>query len=367
MASDETGGCGNADPAPGQLWQERLHDLRLVRQVAIESRIAVIPAAAGNRVLIKYEPDQEIRSFKIRGAAYAMSADLDKLREHGVVADSGGNHSQAVALAGRELGVAVHIIMAAVVPANKVAATRSFGATDGSFKLDTSPSSFVAAKAKARQVAAEQGKRYLSPYDDAGIVRGTATLVPEIVQQLAASSQEPPDAVHVPVGGGGLISGIADVNHEQGHLFGLYGYGITGADSAARSLRAVRERGAAEPVPVPGEVNRDAEGLAVKCIGGEAFRRIRDGKIDDIRTIEGLAEVGAAYAWYVQNAMPALDVDTSDDSAVWNAMPEVSSMVAVAGLLRHLRESGARNQAHLVIITGSNTDRESYQHAIDAG
>jgi threonine dehydratase len=366
MASDETDGCDNANVAPGRLWQERLHDLGLVRRAAIESRIVEIPGVAGNRVLIKYEPDQKIRSFKIRGATYAMASDLDNLRERGVVADSGGNHSQAVALAGRELGVPVHIIMAAVVPENKVAATRSFGATDGSFELDTSPSSFVAAKAKAKRVAAEQGKRYLSPYDDACIVRGTATLVPEIMQQLAASNRESPYAVHVPVGGGGLISGIADVNREQGHLFELYGYGITDADSAARSLRAVRERGATEPVPVPGEVNRDAEGLAVKCIGNEAFRRIRDGKIDDIYTIESLAEVGAAYMWYMQNAMPALGVDTSNDAAVWDAMPEVSSMVAVAGVLKHLRESGTQNQTHLVIISGSNTDRESFQHAIDA-
>ena len=366
MASLETHGYRGANAATGRLWRERLDDLRLVRRTVIESPLAAIPAVTGNRVLIKYEPAQEIRSFKIRGATYAMASDLDNLRERGVVADSGGNHSQAVALAGRELGVPVHIIMAAVVPENKVAATRSFGATDGSFELDTTPGSFVAAKEKAKNVATEQGKRYLSPYDDADIVRGTATLVPEIVHQLEASGRQSPHAVHVPVGGGGLISGIADVNHEQGRLFELYGYGITGADSAARSLRAVREHGAMEPVPVPGEVNRDAEGLAVKCIGNEAFRRIRDGKIDDIFTVESLGEVGVAYRWYRHNAMPALGVDTSSEAAVWDAMPEVSSMVAVAGMLRHLRESGARDQAHVVIISGSNTDRESFQHAVDA-
>ncbi|HET8884192.1 MAG TPA: pyridoxal-phosphate dependent enzyme [Candidatus Saccharimonadales bacterium] len=351
-----------------QLWQERLADLAAVRPAVIESPLVEVPAPGdgNNRLLIKCEQYQAIRSFKIRGAMIAMTSDLESLRKTGVVADSGGNHSQAVAQAGAELGVPVQIIMAAVVPPNKVAATRKFGATDGSFSLDNTPESFVIAKQRAKQVAIDEHKKYLSPYDDPAIVRGTATLVPEIVGQLADKQWAMPDAVHIPIGGGGLISGIADVNAEQNHLFDLFGYGITGADSAARSLRAVREHGATEPAVVEGDVNLDAEGLAVWRIGDELFARIKDGKIDDIHTVPNLAPVGAAYKWYIDTVMPALGIDTSDKTAVWDNLPEVSSMVTVAGVFEHLKQTNASNQTHLILISGSNTDEQSYQHTMDA-
>lgn len=351
-----------------QLWQERLEDLAAVRPAAIESPLIEVPAPgdSNNKLLIKCEQYQAIRSFKIRGAMVAMTSDLDNLRTTGVVADSGGNHSQAVAQAGAELGVPVQIIMAAVVPPNKVAATRKFGATDGSFSLDNTPETFVIAKQRAKQMAIDEHKKYLSPYDDPAIVRGTATLVPEIVQQLQARNMALPNSVHIPIGGGGLISGIADVNAEQGHLFNLFGYGITGADSAARSLQAVREHGATEPAVVEGEVNLDAEGLAVWRIGDELFARIKDGKIDDIHTVPGLAPVGAAYQWYIDTVMPALGIDTNDKAAVWDNMPEVSSMVTVAGVFEHLEQTDAHDQTHLILISGSNTDEQSYQHTMDA-
>lgn len=350
------------------LWRQRLDDLEAVRPAAIESPLVEVPAPGGgnNTLLIKCEQYQAIRSFKIRGAMLALSSDLDNLRQTGVVADSGGNHSQAVAQAGAELGVPVQIIMAAVVPANKVAATRKFGADDGSFSLDNSPADFVIAKQTAKDAARNQSKKYLSPYDDPAIVRGTATLVPEIVMQLDQQGRAMPEAFHVPIGGGGLISGIADVNAEQGHMFDLFGYGITGADSAARSLKAVRDYGSDEPAVVEGEINLDAEGLAVWRIGDELFDRIKDDKLTDIHTVKSLAPVGAAYEWYIATVMPKLGVDITDKQAVWDNMPEVSSMVTVAGTLEHLQQVGAKNQTHLILMSGSNTDEESYNHAVQA-
>lgn len=355
-----------------KLWRRRLDDLRLVQEAAIKSPLIEVPATIGNnnKILLKLESEQKIKSFKIRGATYALASDLESLRRRGVVADSGGNHAQAVALAGRELGVPVRIIMAAVVPENKKEATRFFGATDGSFELDTTPETFVDAKVKAKQVAhldadgkppknADSYPKYLSPYDDPAILRGTGTIVPEVVLQLEGRGWDMPRAFHVPVGGGGLIGGIADVNAEQGHLFDLYGHGLTGADSGARSLRSN------EPVPVEGDPNILAEGLAVKVIGDQGHQRMRDGKIDDIAT-STLAEVGEAYDWYIKNVLPVLGVDTADQEAVWNNIPELSSMVAVAGALKQLRKFGVRNETHLVLISGGNINRERAQKAMDA-
>lgn len=361
-----------------RLWQERLHDLEIVRQAAIESPLLAVETSVegNNKVLIKLESAQEIKSFKIRGATYAMASDLESLQHRGVVADSGGNHAQAVALAGRELGVPVQIVMAAVVPEGKKLATIGFGATDGSFTLDTTPPSFVDAKVKAKQIAGldENGKppadeasypKYLSPYDDPAIVCGTATIVPELVGQLEKEGLAMPDAVHVPIGGGGLISGIADVNAERGHLFDLYGHGMTGADSAARSLHAARNSQSDSPTPVEGDPNVIAEGLAVKVIGEQGYQRIKDGKIDEIYTSE-LCDVGEAYDWYIKNVLPQLGVDTSDQEAVWQNVPELSSMVTVAGMFRHIRQTGVQNQTHLVLMSGANIDRVKIQKAMDA-
>ncbi len=333
-----------------RLWQERLADCDVARRVALESRLVLLETKlpGNNRLLLKLESEQPIRSFKIRGAMVAMSRNSEELRQRGVVADSGGNHAQAVALAGRELGVPVRIIMADIVPDTKKQATRKFGATDGSFELDTSPPDFVEAKRLARQAAGEHGFYYLSPYDDEEIIRGTATLVPEVLNQLSESGLQLPDSVHVPVGGGGLISGLADVNAEQGHLFDLYGHGMTGADSAARSLHSP------EPVPVEGTPNSLVEGLAVKVIGERSHQRMKDGRIDDIYTSR-LGQVGLAYRWYSDHVVPQIGDDR---------LPEVSSMVAVAGVFKHVECTGAENQTHLVIVSGGNTDLNKVRAAL---
>lgn len=362
----------NQTPEQAGLWQERLDDLAVVRQAAIESSLVELPdmIEGSNKVYLKMESEQKIKSFKIRGAAYAMASERAELVKRGVVADSGGNHAQGVALAGRELGVPVTIIMASLVPDNKVEATRAFGATDGSFNLDTTPVDFVAAKSQAKAMAGidadgnlpsdpENYPKYLSPYDDAAILRGTATIVPETVGQLEALGVNQVDAFHVPVGGGGLIGGIADANAEQGYMFDVYGHGVTDADSGARSLHSPT------PVPLSGQPNILAEGLAVTVIGDQAHQRMRDGKIKDIYT-STVEEVGQAYNWYINKVLPIFGVDKRDIEAVWDNLPEMSSMVAISGLFKHIRETGAHDQTHVVLVSGANINRQRSQVAIDA-
>jgi len=339
----------------------RMADLELVRQLAIASPLVQVaaPCGTGNTVWLKVESAQPVRSFKIRGATYALATNLERLRARGVVADSGGNHSQALAFAGARLGVPVKIVMAALVPEGKKAATRGFGAMDGSFELDATPADFVLAKQKARDLARREGLHYLSPYDDEDIIRGAATLVPELVEQFRLLGAPLPDAVHVPVGGGGLISGIADVNAESGHLFAVYGHEVVDADSAARSFHS------SSPVPIVGTPSRYAEGLAVQVMGALPHRRLIEGKVDRI-LVSGLEDVGRAYEWYRQVVLAQIGVDVLDEEAYWASMPEVSSMVAVAGLFQHLRRTRATNETHLVIITGGNTDRSKAEAVMAA-
>ncbi|HET6562226.1 MAG TPA: pyridoxal-phosphate dependent enzyme [Marmoricola sp.] len=346
-----------------KLDEQRLADLEVVRRTTVTSPLVRLaePVGRGNTVWLKLESAQVVRSFKIRGATYALSRHAQELRRRGVgvVADSGGNHSQALAFAGARLGVPVRIVMASVVPENKKRATQSFGAIDGSFHLDTSPADFVSAKARAKAAAEREGWHYLSPYDDEDIIRGAGTLVPEIIQQLDELGAARPDTVHVPVGGGGLISGIADVNSEHGRLFALYGHEIVDADSAARSFHSP------EPVPVPGEPNRYAEGLAVKVMGERPHQRLKDGRVDRIYVVD-LAAVGQAYEWYSGVVLPQLGFDLHDPDQVRQHLPEVSSMVAVAGLCEHLRQVRAENQTHLVVVSGGNTDHENVRAAVEA-
>lgn len=343
--------------------EQRLADLELVRQTTVTSPLVRLadPVGRDNTVWLKLESAQVVRSFKIRGATYALTRHAEVLRRRGVgvVADSGGNHSQALAFAGARLGVPVRIVMASVVPDSKKRATQAFGATDGTFNLDTSPADFVSAKISAKATAEQEGWHYLSPYDDEDIIRGAGTLVPEIIQQLHELGAAIPDTVHVPVGGGGLISGIADVNSEHQRLFALYGHEIVDADSAVRSFHSP------EPVPVPGEPSRYAEGLAVKVMGVRPHQRLKDGKVDRIYVVD-LAAVGQAYEWYTEVVLPQLGVDRHDPEKARGHLPEVSSMVAVAGLFEHLKDSGAENQSHLVVVSGGNTDHSNVQAAFEA-
>lgn len=329
-------------------WRQRLDDHALV--LGLAKKTPLIPVTTGvpggGTIWLKLETEQPVHSFKIRGATYAMVSNLETLRKTGVVADSGGNHSQALAYVGARLGVPVRIVMAALVPEEKRRATEGFGATDGSFVLDTTPVDYVEAKIAAKRIAVETGARYLSPYDDEDIIRGAATLVPELLEQLDERGIRP-TSLHAPIGGGGLISGLADSVADFGSKFPVIGHEIEGADSAARSF------GKAAPVAVPGDLTPYAEGLAVRVMGEHPHRRLTAGLVRYIR-VTTLAEVGRAYDWYDRHAAPELRrAGITSDGAL---TPEVSSMVAVAGVLTDLQQFTSSGGAHVVVLTGGNTN-----------
>lgn len=152
----------------------------------------------GNQIYLKAENLQPSGSFKIRGATHVLSQLNAEQRAKGVVAYSTGNHAQAVALASKLLGINATIVMSPDAPDFKVEATRSYGA-----KVVMAESSSQARREVAERLAAAEGLYLVPPYDDLEVIVGQGTIGLEIVEQVQ------PAAVFVPVGGGGLIAGIA--------------------------------------------------------------------------------------------------------------------------------------------------------------
>ena len=153
----------------------------------------------GATVYLKAENLQRAGSYKVRGATYKLSRLTAEERAHGVIAASAGNHAQGVAIAARALDIACTIVMPATAPLAKITATESYGAT-----VILAGASYNDAYERACEIQAESGAIYIHAFDDADIIAGQGTVGLEILADL-------PDveAIIAPIGGGGLISGIA--------------------------------------------------------------------------------------------------------------------------------------------------------------
>ncbi|MGP3933618.1 threonine ammonia-lyase [Nonomuraea sp. KM88] len=176
---------------------------------AVSARLAATPLVElrglttpeGRTILIKAEGLQPTGSFKVRGALNRIIRLSEAERAAGVVAYSTGNHAQAVAWAARAFGIAATVVMSPDVPHNKVEATRRLGA-DVVMAAATSD----ARRALAERLTHERGAALVAPYDDLNVIAGQATIATEILRQ---THHEPPAALYVPIGGGGLLAGIA--------------------------------------------------------------------------------------------------------------------------------------------------------------
>ena len=164
------------------------------------------PADLKHDVWLKREDQQPIFSFKIRGAYNKMSRVSPSVLKRGVVAASAGNHAQGVALAGKTLGCPVTIFMPITSPEIKVKSVKSFGA-----KVKLVGDSYAEAFAAADAFRKRKNLRLIPPYDDADIIAGNGTIGLEIMR----SAKGKLDAIFVPVGGGGLIAGIANLCQER--------------------------------------------------------------------------------------------------------------------------------------------------------
>lgn len=220
-----------------------------------------------NQVYLKTENLQMTGSFKVRGAYYKVSKLSAEERSKGIIACSAGNHAQGVALAAQKFGIPAIICMPDGAPISKVEATRSYGA-----EICLVSDTYDDAYAKAVELQKEEGYTFIHPFDDIDVIAGQGTIGLEILDQL-----DDVDAIVIPIGGGGLISGVAAAVKQLRPECKIYGVQAAGAPSMYNSFVA-HEKLSTETV------NTFADGIAVKVPGDNTFALIEK-YVDEIITV----------------------------------------------------------------------------------
>jgi len=225
----------------------------------------------GSPVVLKCENMQRTGSYKIRGATYRLSKLSAEQRAAGVVAASAGNHAQGVAYAARELGIPATIFMPVGAPLPKLEATRGYGA-----KVVLEGNNFDETLAAALAYVAETGAEFIPPFDHRDVIIGQSTLALDVFEQAPDV-----DTIIVPIGGGGLVSGVAAAAKRYGEAHGrrIRVIGVQAENSAAFpvSLEAGR------PVKIDPQPTI-ADGIAVRVPGDLTFRFVRD-LVDEVVTV----------------------------------------------------------------------------------
>ena len=256
---------------------ELLRDARCVLSPVI-NLTPMIPAKGfvpDCRFYLKADCLQKTGAFKLRGAYYKLSTLTDEEKARGVIACSAGNHAQGVAFAARDMGIPATICIPAGAPLSKIEATRSYGAN-----VVLVPGVYDDAHAEAVRLRDEQGLTFIHPFDDERVMAGQGTIGLEIAEQLPDV-----DVVLVPIGGGGLIAGVASALRQLRPACRIIGVQAAGAASMADSLRA------GHILSLP-EVHTVADGIQVKTPGEKTFAICRE-TVDEVVTV-GEAEIASA-------------------------------------------------------------------------
>ena len=223
---------------------------------------------SGNQIYIKPENLQKTGAFKIRGAYNKINKLTEEEKKRGVIASSAGNHAQGVAYAARELGIKAVIVMPETTPLIKVQSTKKYGA-----EVVLYGDVYDDAYQKAKELEAQEGYVFVHPFDDIDVLEGQGTIALEILEEM-------PDAevIVVPIGGGGLISGIAAAAKMIKPEIKIIGVEPSGAASATEALKKNKV------VTLP-EANTIADGTAVKRIGDLTFNCIKQ-YVDEVVTVD---------------------------------------------------------------------------------
>lgn len=248
---------------------DRVFDARDVLKGVIR-KTAVIPAFGlvdTNQLFLKTENLQRTGSFKIRGAYYKISRLSKEEKSKGIIASSAGNHAQGVALGAQHEGIPCTICMPDNAPISKIEATKSYGA-----QICLAEGAYDEAYALACKMAEEKGYTFVHPYDDEDVIAGQGTIGLEILEQL-----DQVDAIIVPIGGGGLISGIAFAAKSLKPSIKIYGVQAANAASMYESM----QQGHAITLDT---VNTFADGIAVKHPGENTFDLVQN-YVDEIVTV----------------------------------------------------------------------------------
>ena len=306
-----------------------------VYDVAVETPLqsaGQLSKRLGNQILLKREDLQPVFSFKIRGAYNKLAQLTQEELARGVVTASAGNHAQGVALAARELGIKATIVMPKTTPEIKVEGVRPRGG-----KVVLHGDSFPEALAYSLKLVDEKGFVYIPPYDDPHTIAGQGTVAMEILRQHPGQL----DAIFVPVGGGGLIAGIAAyVKYLRPEIK------VSGVEpDDSNCLQAAMAAG--ERVVLP-QVGLFADGVAVAQIGQHTFDICRH-HVDEVVTVS-TDEICAAIK------------DIYDDT---RSITEPAGALGVAGIKKYVELRGVTGQTLVAIDSGANVNFDRLRHVAE--
>ncbi|WP_372521921.1 threonine ammonia-lyase, biosynthetic [Sulfuricaulis sp.] len=292
----------------------------------------ILSRRTGNRVWLKREDEQPVFSFKCRGAYNKMAGLSAAELKKGVVAASAGNHAQGVALAGYRLSAPTTIVMPRTTPQIKVDAVRSFGG-----KVVLHGDNYDAAYAHAREIATQRKLTFVHPYDDPEVIAGQGTIGMEIIKQHTGAL----DAVFVPVGGGGLISGIAVYIKQLRPEVKIIGVEPEDADAMERSLKAGKR-------VLLDHVGIFADGVAVRQVGEETFKLCKQ-FVDDMVVVTN-DEICAAIK------------DIFEDR---RSILEPAGALAYAGLKRYAEGKKLKDKNFIAIASGANVNFDRLRYVAE--
>ncbi|MEJ2465748.1 MAG: threonine ammonia-lyase, biosynthetic [Candidatus Thiodiazotropha sp.] len=312
-----------------KILRARVYDV--ARETPLD-RATLLSKRFENRVYLKREDLQPVFSFKLRGAYNKIINLSQEARERGVIAASAGNHAQGVALAARKLKIQALIVMPKTTPPIKVQAVRNLGA-----KIVLAGDSYDEAFARSQELANEQGLTYIHPFDDPDVIAGQGTIGMELVRQLPS----PPYAVFVPVGGGGLISGVGSYLkyvYPSVKVIGVEPIDAASMHDALKAKRRVKLK----------QVGIFADGVAVRQVGKETYRLAR--KVVDEVVLVSTDEICAAIK------------DVFDET---RSTTEPAGALSVAGMKRYVKEKGIKDKSLIAINSGANINFDRLRHVAE--
>ena len=299
-----------------------------VYDVAVES--ALEPAKnlsrrLHNKVLLKREDQQPVFSFKLRGAYNKMAHLTPEQLQRGVICASAGNHAQGVAMSAHRLGTRAVIVMPTTTPQLKIDAVKTLGGEVVLFG-----ESYSDAYGHSVKLEKEQGLTFVHPFDDPDVIAGQGTIAMEILRQLQSLGSNQLDAVFVAIGGGGLISGVANYIKAVRPEIKIIGVQMNDSDAMIQSVKA-HER------VTLADVGLFSDGTAVKLVGEETFR-IASGLVDEFITVDTDA---------VCAAIKDIFVDT-------RSIVEPAGALAVAAIKQYVAEKKTKGETYAAILCGAN-------------
>ncbi len=303
-----------------------------VKEVTLDTKLVYsdyFTKASGNKVYLKPENMQFTGAYKVRGAYYKMSTLSDEERAKGIITASAGNHAQGVAYAAKCYGVKATIVMPTTTPLIKVNRTKSYGA-----EVVLYGDVYDEACKRAYELADEKGYTFIHPFNDFGVATGQGTIAMEIIKELPLV-----DVILVPIGGGGLATGVSTLAKMLNPKIKVYGIEPEGA----ACLKASMEAG--KVVTLPG-VNTIADGTAVKTPGDLLFPYLQK-NLDGIITVPD-EELVVAFLDMVENHKMVV---------------ENSGLLAVAAT-KHLK---AENKKVVAIMSGGNMDVITMSSVVSQG